>query len=324
MISLYYINKKWLWWRLKPLLWLLCCFVLPSANAMAWDNVTIIANTSNSASAEFVDQFKYEWQKSSAFNFKLNLIAFDQFNPASLPSNTFVVAVGVQAFSIASKLDPKIPVYGMFVPKLAYDKILKDSGRAASNLSAIFLDQSISRQVSMLKAVLPNAKSIGVLLGGTSSVLGDEIQQVGNKSGLEMHMELVNQGDDLTSKLQHILINSSALLAIADPDIYNKDTAATFLLTTYRQQRPVIGFSQAYVKAGAMAAIFSTPKLLAKQAVEQVALMKDKPSTAMPTPLNPQYFSVEVNRQVARSLGVEVADSNAITEQILKYERSMP
>lgn len=291
---------------------------------MAWDNVTIIANTSNSASAEFVDQFKYEWQKSSAFNFKLNLIAFDQFNPASLPSNTFVVAVGVQAFSSASKLDPKIPVYGMFVPKLAYDKILKDSGRAASNLSAIFLDQSISRQVSMLKAVLPNAKSIGVLLGGTSSVLGDEIQQVGNKSGLEMHMELVNQGDDLTSKLQHILINSSALLAIADPDIYNKDTAATFLLTTYRQQRPVIGFSQAYVKAGAMAAIFSTPKLLAKQAVEQVALMKDKPSTAMPTPLNPQYFSVEVNRQVARSLGVEVADSNAITEQILKYERSMP
>lgn len=234
---------------------------------MAWDNLTIIANTSNNASIEFVDQFKSEWQKSAASNLKLNLIAADQFSSANLPANTFVVAVGMQAFSTASKLDPKIPVFGMFVPKLAYDRILKDSGRTANNLSAIFLDQSISRQVSMLKAVLPNTKSIGVLLGSTSSVLGDEIQQACNKSGIEVHIELVNPGDDLTSRLQHILMNSAALLAIADPEIYNKDTAATFLLTTYRQQRPVIGFSQAYVKAGAMAAIFSTPKLLAKQAV---------------------------------------------------------
>lgn len=291
---------------------------------MAWDNLTIIANTSNNASLEFVDQFKSEWQKSTVSNLKLNLIASDQFNAASLPANTFVVAVGVQAFSSASKLDPKIPVFGMFVPKLAYDRILKDSGRTASNLSAIFLDQSISRQVSMLKAVLPNTKSIGVLLGSTSSVLGDEIQQVCNKSGIEVHIEFVNPGDDLTNKLQHILMSSTALLAIADPDIYNKDTAATFLLTTYRQQRPVIGFSQAYVKAGAMAAIFSTPKLLAKQAVEQIVQMKDKPNLSVPAPLNPQYFSVEVNRQVARSLGVEVTDSAAITEQILKYERAMP
>lgn len=286
--------------------------------------MTIIANTSNNASVEFVDQFKSEWQKSTTSNLKLNLIAADQFSSANLPANTFVVAVGVQAFSSASKLDPKVPVFGVFVPKLAYDRILKDSGRTASNLSAIFLDQSISRQISMLKAVLPNTKSIGVLLGSTSSVLGDEIQQVCNKSGIEVHIELVNPGDDLTSRLQHILMNSSALLAIADPEIYNKDTAATFLLTTYRQQRPVIGFSQAYVKAGAIAAIFSTPKLLAKQAVEQIVQMKDKPNISVPAPLNPQYFSVEVNRQVARSLGLEVADSAAITEQILKYERSMP
>jgi ABC-type uncharacterized transport system substrate-binding protein len=322
LISFDHINTKWLWWLLRSSFWL--CFVLSSANALAWDNLTIIANTSNNASVEFVDQFKSEWQKSNALNLKLNLIAFDQFTPANLPSNTFVVAVGVQAFSSASKLDPKIPVFGMFVPKLAYDKILKESGRTASNLSAIFLDQSISRQVSMLKAVLPNTKSIGVLLGSTSSALGDEIQQVSNKSGLDVHIELVSQGDDLTSKLQHVLMNSSALLAIADPDIYNKDTAATFLLTTYRQQRPVIGFSQAYVKAGAMAAIFSTPKLLAKQAVEQIVQLKDKPNASIPAPLNPQYFSVEVNRQVARSLGVDVADSATITEQILKYERSMP
>ena len=322
MIRTYQIKSAFFRWLYQSLL--LLCVLIASPNALAWDNVSIIVNANNAASAEFVDQFKTEWQKSSAANLPLNIINLDNFKQDSLPQNTLVVAVGVQAFISASKLDAKTPVFGMLIPKLSYDKILKDSGRSASALSAIFIDQPIPRQIALLKAVLPNVKTIGVLLGSTSFVLGDEIQQASTKAGIEARIDWVNQGDDLTIKLKHSLANSQALLAIADPDIYNKNTAATFLLTTYRQQRPVIGFSQAYVKAGAMAAIFSTPKLLAKQAVEQISQIKDKPNAAMPAPLNPQYFSVEVNHQVARSLGVEVADSAAISEQILKYERATP
>lgn len=290
--------------------------------ALAWDNLTVIANTNNSASAEFVDEFKVNWQKLGGANLPINLVDLEQLNAINISNNSLVIAVGVQALVSASKLDIKIPVMGVLIPKLSYDKILKDSGRSVGNLSAIFIDQSISRQMAFLKTVLPNTKTVGVLLGNTSSVLRDDIYKSANKAGIDVHIDVVTQPDELTRKLQHTLAASDAILAIADPEIYNKDTAATFLLTTYRQQRPVIGFSQAYVKAGALAGIFSTPKLLAKQAVEQVLLLKDK--SILPAPLNPQYFSVEVNRQVARSLSIEILDGLSITEQTLKFERAMP
>jgi ABC-type uncharacterized transport system substrate-binding protein len=103
-----------------------------------------------------------------------------------------------------------------------------------------------------------------------------------------------------------VLTASDILLALPDSVVFTRDTARSVLLATYRYQRPLIGFSQAYVNAGALAAAFSSPAQIARQTAE---LLQSLPAgrTALPAPVYPTYFSVAVNRSVARALALDVA-----------------
>jgi len=69
--------------------------------------------------------------------------------------------------------------------------------------------------------------------------------------------------DTLFSDLDELLIDSDVLLAVPDSEIYNSNSIRNILLSSYRRGIPLVGFSQAYVKAGALCAIFSTPEQLA-------------------------------------------------------------
>ena len=113
--------------------------------------------------------------------------------------------------------------------------------------------------------------------------------------------------------------STDALMAIPDPSIYNRETAQPILFTSYRNLKPVFGYSQSYVRAGALAAVFSNSKQLAKQAVE-IAIKSQQPPNLLPPPQSPAYFSVMVNYQVARSLNISVMDEDVLYKKILELE----
>ena len=95
--------------------------------------------------------------------------------------------------------------------------------------------------------------------------------------------------------------------------------SSDLLLTSYRYQKPVFGFSQSYVRAGALAAVYSSSKQLAKQAAE-IAIKSQQAPGVLPPPQVPKYFSVVVNYQVARSLNLQVADEDSINKKMLALE----
>lgn len=294
------------------------------APAYAQNRVTVLISAPSPATAEFTDRFKSELGQSVGPN--VNVITEDILasNRDSLPDDSVVVAVGVQALTIASKLDLKRSVLGVLVPQPSFDKVMVDSRRNPRNFSAVFLDQPYPRQISLLRAILPNTSNLGVLFGPTSVQSSYLLQQAAQSSALGLVQENIYSKEELVTKLGRTLENSPALLAIPDPLVYNRETAQTILLTSYRYQKPVIGFSQAYVRAGALAAVYSTPQQIARQAAELIKQYLNKPQAGLPPPQAPKYFSVDVNRQVARSLGIEIGDENALSETLLRIERPLP
>ena len=66
--------------------------------------------------------------------------------------------------------------------------------------------------------------------------------------------------------LKPVLDDAEVLLAVADPEVYNGTTVSNILLATYRAQLPVVAFSPAYVNAGALLALYSTPRQIGTQA----------------------------------------------------------
>jgi putative ABC transport system substrate-binding protein len=296
---------------------LLCCLGLlafPPA-ALSYDRVTVLVGNTSSAGDEFIREFRNQLAKNGIHQVSIRNVSDAAFVSTD---NGVLVAVGVQALQHAANQKGNQPVLGVLIPQPAYGKIRASA--VNSNISAIFLDQPPSRQMRLLHHLLPQAESVGILLGPTSTRGSEVLAKAAQDSGLKAVMATIQDEDDLTSSLKPLLETSSALLAVPDPLVHQRGTAQTLLLTSYRYQKPVIGYSQAYVTAGALAAVYTSPEDIARQAAEITSNYPDRQS-ALPPPQPPRYFSVGINRQVARSLNINIQDTEALTNDLIKEEQ---
>ena len=111
------------------------------------------------------------------------------------------------------------------------------------------------------------------------------------------------------------------LLALPDVKIHNRRNVSSILLTTYRNRIPLIGFSSAYVKAGALAAIYSTPENIGDQLAELTVQLLTADGI-MQQVIYPKYFSLSINSRVARSLGLQLQfDSEDLAQLIRDAEQ---
>jgi ABC-type uncharacterized transport system substrate-binding protein len=166
--------------------------------------------------------------------------------------------------------------------------------------------------------VLPASRRIGVLWGPESLGQQGLLHTALQSRGIEASESLVAEGLPLIDALRGSLQGADALLAIADNQVYNSSTVANILLTSYRAKTPVLAFSPAYVKAGALLSVHST----ATQAGIQVATMASHYLQTGNLPANqyPTDFTITTNEYVARSLGLSL-DAKVLSERLRKLDR---
>ncbi len=288
--------------------------------AQAFTGITIVMSAPTQTNKAFVEEFKHELVNSNNAAYKVKVVDLGESEKLSVAENSdLVIALGVKALEVSSKLKPSTPVLGVFTPLPVFNDIMGKSDRMLGNFSAIVLDQPYSRQMALVKTMLPESKNLGVLLGSTSLQYGEGLKDEGEKTGLHVNTENLAQESDLIPKLNQVLQANDALLAVPDPVIYSRETVQPILLTSYRYQKPVFGFSQSYVKAGALAAVYSTTAQLAKQAVE-LANKSQQSQNLLPPPQVPKYFSVSINQQVARALNIPFISEDAAVKKMLQME----
>lgn len=225
-----------------------------------------------------------------------------------------VVAVGMKAMESAVASNPPA-LLGVMIPKQGYESL---RGQRPKAISAIYLDQPNDRQLDFIKAALPSARKIGMLYSpGMDSVMLDWKKSIIAK-GMSLRAFPVPSSQDLYQILETTLDQVDLLLAIPDSPIYNSNSIRNILLTSYRHKIPLIGISPAYVKAGALAAIFSTPEEFAAQATEIITAF-DR-TGRLPDPNYSASFSIDFNQEVARSLGLLPDSTKMIKERMLKAE----
>ncbi|MBC7755513.1 MAG: hypothetical protein H7Z20_02505 [Bdellovibrio sp.] len=318
-MNCYKDKNKWL----KVLAHVVLIFSLSATKfANAYTGVTILMSSQTPANTQFVDNFKVNLAYSKNNGLKVNVVVMQESDKFEVAENSeLVIALGVKALEAASMLKHTTPVLGIYTPLPVFNQILAISKRELGNFSAIVLDQPFWRQLTLIKTVLPEAKKVGVLLGSASSQYLDLLRDEADQLGLTLIDENVNNDTELIPNLKKLLESSEAMLAIPDRSIYSRETAESILLTSYRHQKPMFGYSQSYVKAGALASVYSSTKQIAKQAAE-IAIKSQTASNQLPSPQIPKYFSVAVNLQVARSLNIAIADEDAIYKKMLTLENS--
>lgn len=221
------------------------------------------------------------------------------------------VAVGMKAATELASKD--IPTLNVFVPKSGFDRLLRDSPAHNTARSAIYLDQPVERQVALLVAALPGIRHVGVLYTAAPPELAG-LRRLMAERNMQLHERAVDRTHPLNDALETVLEDSEVLFVLPDAEIYNAGTIRNILLTSYRKQIPLVGISQAYVKAGALCAVYSTPEQVAAQA--QAMIERYATAGKLATAQYPADFEVSINIQVARSLDLRMKDTDRLREEI--------
>jgi ABC-type uncharacterized transport system substrate-binding protein len=244
--------------------------------------------------------------------------ADDEKKLSALAQNTnwnLIVTIGSSAARQINSYQIASPILYTLIPSHSYPDIRKNS--TSSNQSAIYIDQPIERQLQLITSAMPGKNKIGVLLGGYSGISKTRLQRIMLRMGLQP--VIINIGDnDLGPTLENIYSQSDALLAQPDPSIYNKKTIMQVLLSSYRHNVPVFGYSAAFARSGATASIYSSPADIGKHIGEEIDNYLSSNNKPLPPPAFPRYFSVNTNRSVIRSLNIEIPPVNTIKNRILE------
>jgi ABC-type uncharacterized transport system substrate-binding protein len=238
-----------------------------------------------------------------------------------------IVPVGLRATAVALRDAGPIPVLSLLVPESDYAALwanLKPGAAAPRTRSAIYLDQPLERQLDLLQVLLPNARRVGALAGSQSAAQAERLATLARERGLEAAIMPVPAHGNPIRPLTQLMDGADVLLALPDPDVFRRASLQAILLTTYRSRVPVIGFSQAYVRAGALAAVYSTAGQNGTQAGEWIADLAARGQWTLGEPRNPIYYSISVNPQVAQSLALPAPDEATLLEALQAVETRRP
>lgn len=239
-------------------------------------------------------------------------VAGGDADAALLERADLVLAVGHAAAERALRESAR-PVLAVLVALRDVDRL--NRAHPERGLGALVLDQPLERHLRLVRAVLPDAKRVGVLLGPDSVTQLPSLNRAAAALQFQADVHEARQAADLVPALDHLLFAGDALLPLPDGLVSGPAAARTILLTSYRHRRPVFAHSAAYVTAGALAAVFSTPEHVAVDVADLLAGATE-PSGLVRRIHSPRRFDVAVNRAVARALGLVVADEPALRERI--------
>lgn len=231
-----------------------------------------------------------------------------------------IVTVGSAALSSLAEAgdanSARVPIVAVLVSRFMLDRAVSNSRRPVTGVA---LDQPVARQLALLRLAAPDRKRVGVLFGPDSSRYRNEISRAIQVIGLEESVSVVEDVGRLAQYLQTSLGDSDVLLSIPDAEIFNSKTAHNILISAYRRRVPVLGYSAAFVRAGALMAVYSTPEQIARQAA---GLVDEVLAGRLPAVQSPQDFNVAVNTNVARAFGLRI-DEDELAQK-MRRKRGLP
>jgi hypothetical protein len=203
-----------------------------------------------------------------------------------------------------NRLPDNIPVVASYLSKAEHRQY------RSYITSAIYSEAPLQRQLALAEAIFGESEIFGALVAKDASAL---------VSADNLRVYPIAEYESLNHALVELLGSSKALIGVYDPELYSAENIKSILITSYRHNRPLIGPTQAYLKAGALASTYSTPEDVVRRLSEVVTEGLGEQGVFPASDYNP-YFSVGFNRQVGRSLNLLLPDPADVAERIRAQE----
>ncbi|MEP3560917.1 MAG: ABC transporter substrate-binding protein [Marinobacter sp.] len=225
--------------------------------------------------------------------------------------NAPIIAIGPKAFARIYRSTPNTVMIGTFVDRQFMDKYATEQN---SRITAIYYDVPLLRQALTGKVILPQADKVAILASYVNrNSYGALIEQL-SAYGLEGKVFIVADKEQLIPSVIRALSYGDFILGTPDHDIYHPRNIKHILLTAYRRNKILIGPSQAFVKAGAIASSYAPFSAIAEKTASHLIYYRE--NEVFPAAVYPDAYGVELNEQVARSLNIPLPERPRISEAV--------
>ena len=190
--------------------------------------------------------------------------------------------------------------------------------------AVLYMSQSYCKKIRLINNINKQWTTFSYLDNKIKPVNNKKISHCANQYGLIANRVSTSQDGYLSQDIKEALENSDLLLALPNKTIYNSKSVKNILLTSYRNRKPVIGFSNNFVKAGALASIHSNPEQITSSVHDLIKQYYENNKHFKNTTNYPVSFDISINKQVFRALNLTIPDVDILKKSLTSTSNSLP
>ena len=234
------------------------------------------------------------------------------------PDEQFIVALGPTSCDSLASLEI-YSSYPIICSAITHNQFkLIDKNIAESFIHTVYLDQPAKRQIAVAHHFFSSLKRFGVLATEQFHLQS----AVDQSNGVDLAKDLTIvpftfvANRRLPPQIKLTKSSIDALVAVADPEVYNSNNFSPILLTSYGLGIPLIGYSTSMQNSGALISIYSSLEQILFTIREFIGSYSkaEKEGEATFDKSSPEYsyckyYHVDINSSVASSLDLREVNS---------------
>jgi hypothetical protein len=197
-----------------------------------------------------------------------------QQNAAYIKDDDILISVGVDSFRQVCESDSKGVVMAVFIGKEEY---LKIRPQCSIPSSAVFSGAPIEKRLALLEAIWFDKKPLAVIYSQHLQVDEQAMSRQAEQYGFEFQF-LKTETDRLSvlKSVNFVLDESMMIFSLVDTELYRDGVAQDILKLLFHKQQVMIGPSFAFVRAGALFAIYSNTEAKLQALAERIVMWQTK------------------------------------------------
>ncbi len=207
-----------------------------------------------------------------------------------LDANSRVLAIGNRACDAAM-----FEVVGVEVLCGLINHYFQPGDIGLTNVAYLPLEVPSTEYFKLAKLMVPQAETVGVLLGPESHHRERYYSALAQAEGMQAELSLLSLTSNPVTSLDPAMRKSQVFMVLPDAADFNRAVAPWVLQLSLRYRMPLLGYSFNYANAGAIASLYQSREDLAANLVNRLfdakAIMQ---------------FSIRLNYAVAQNLGIEL------------------
>ncbi len=210
-----------------------------------------------------------------------------------------IVAVGSDAVRTALTADPPVRTVSTMTLESDREGALQ-TGRVSA---AVYLDIPLRTIVGELRKVFPEKTRVGVIRNPNRSWSATPLTRNAGQQPTLVQFADCTKAEDLLPVFLSFRKKVDFVVCLPDGSLYNGATARPLIMASLENRLPIVGFSPAFLRAGAAAAIYPDYRGIGEQTADLVRRCMEPGECGSSE--GPRKVSVAINSKVLRMLGLD-------------------